>query len=115
MKYFHIGFGYLLGLATLSVALGSVPRTGRVTDDTVIGQTISEIRVAREADLNFDGDIARLAATEGRYRERLPNASAAGRAAVQTPMKRIRDQRYRYTGNGKRTAAKPAARAQSRQ
>jgi hypothetical protein len=102
MKYWYLSCGFALGLATLSVALGSVPTISRGTDDTVIGQTLSEIRVAREADLDFDGDIARLAGLEGRFREKLPKLASQPR--LKTPSSRIRGVKYRYVGK-KRSAA----------
>jgi hypothetical protein len=86
----------MLGLTGLSIALGSVPTGGRVTDDTAIYQNLSEIRVARQADLNFDGDIARLSALEGNYREKLP--SLAQNPRLRGPIQRISQQKYKYSG-----------------
>lgn len=90
-----IGLSLALGSFVLSsIAVASVPTRGRVTDDTAIYQNLSEIRVARERELNFDSDIARLSALEGRYRERLPLAGA-----LSGPMKRISQQKYRHSGH----------------
>jgi hypothetical protein len=91
--------GVLLGLGTLSVAMGAVPKNGRVTDDTAIYQNLSEIRVARERDLNFDPDFERLSALEDRYQEKLP--SLANHPRLRGPVQRIGKQAYRY--NGQRT------------
>lgn len=93
------GSGLLVGLTTLSIALASVPRAGRVTDDTAIYQKLSEIRVAKEADLNFDGDLARLRQLEGRYDEKLPRLASDPRLAG--PMNRIAQQKYKYAGSRK--------------
>ena len=109
--------GLVFGLTMLSIAMGSVP-TGRVTDDTALYQSLSEIRVAKQQDLNFDGDIARLSSLEDRYREDLPKLSDVRRrkqaeqdryrqrqvrnktvsSRVKAPMQRIAAQKYRYSG-----------------
>lgn len=102
MKRMWFGCGLGLGVATLSIALGSVPGRGRVTDDTVIYENLSEIRVPKQGDLNFDTDIARLASIEGRYRENLPTLRAPHQAA----MKRIAEQKYRYGGSSGRAGDK---------
>ena len=91
MKLLWISCGVLTGLTSLSIAMGSM----RVTDDTAIYQRMSEIRVARESRPNFDEDIARLSSAESRYRERLP---VARDSRVASPMKRISNQSYQYSG-----------------
>lgn len=85
----------VVGLATLSVAIASVPK--HVTNDAALYQNLSEIRVAREKELNFDRDIAQLSSLEGRYREHLPEVNSKKR--VQTPLKRIAEKHYRYSGS----------------
>lgn len=96
--------GTLLGLTTLSIAMGSVPR-GRVTDDTAIYQNLSEIRAQKQADLNFDSDIDRLARAEGRYREKkLPNLADDPR--ISGPMNRIARQKYKYQPSSSRSVQK---------
>jgi hypothetical protein len=80
MERFWIATGVLAGLTGLSFALASVPKANRVTDDTAIYQNMSEIRVQKQADLDFDGDIARLSAIEERYHEELPSLSESPRA-----------------------------------
>lgn len=92
LKWFS--YGTMAGLASLTFALASVP--SRVTDDTALYQNLSEIRVAKAANPNFDSDIARLSALESRYREKL-----------QSPMKRIATQKYRFIG-AKSSQAKTA-------
>ena len=90
--------GTMLGLTSLSIALGAVPSGGkvmRVTDDTAIYQRLSEIKVPREGRLNFDGDIERLSSLEPRYKEKLPSLARDPRVAG--PMKRISSQTYQYT------------------
>ena len=96
--------GTLIGLTTLSLALGSVPGKMHVTDDTAIYQRLSEIKVARETRPNFDGDIARLSDLEPRYREKLPSVASDPRLAG--PMKRISSQSYRYSGAHKKSVVK---------
>lgn len=99
MKLGWFGCGATLGLLTLSIALGGVPRSDRVTDDTVIYQNLSEIRAAKEADLNFDNDISHLSNSENHYREKLP--SLADHPRLKAPMQRINSQKYRYSGNAR--------------
>lgn len=96
LKLWWFTSGALTGLSALSIASGSVPSKSRITDDTAIYQNLSEIRVAREADLNFDGDIARLSTLEKNYKEKLPALARSKR--VKKPMKRIAERKYRYSG-----------------
>lgn len=77
----------ILAVAVSSAAIGAVPEKGRVLDDTVIYQNLSEIRAAKEKDLNFDHDIARLNGIESQYREKLPSVSQHPR--VKAPMERV--------------------------
>lgn len=95
MKLGWFASGAVLGLLTLSIALGAVPKSNRVTDDTVIYQNLSEIRAAREADLNFDGDIAHLSDSEKRYHEKLP--SLADHPRLKAPIQRVGKQKYRFS------------------
>jgi hypothetical protein len=104
MRFWYLSCAFMFCLSSLSIALGSVPRSGQVTDDTAIYQNLSEIRVAREADLNFDGDIERLASVEANYRESLPKPSAARKGRIAKPMSRIGGQKYKYTGVRKSSA-----------
>jgi hypothetical protein len=97
MRLWWFSSGALIGLTTLSIALGSVPSRERVTDDTVIYQNMSEIRVARQAALSFDSDIERLAALEPRYREKLP--SLAEQPQMRGPIKRIIQRKYHKSEN----------------
>ncbi len=105
MKWMFFLSGTVVGLTTLSIALGSVP-TGhsQVTDDTALYQRLSEIRVPKGAALNFDGDIARLSQLEGSYRESLPTLSQNPRLIG--PMKRISSQKYRYQSRKKQQATR---------
>lgn len=93
LKLGWLGCATVLGLATFSFALGAVPKSGKVTNDTAIYQNLSEIRVARETDLNFDSDVSKLAAAEGRYQEKLP--SLASHPRLRAPLERISKQKYR--------------------
>ena len=85
--------GTVFGLTTLSIAMGAVP--SRVTDDTAIYQSLSEIKAPREAHINFDADIQHLSSLESRYREKLPSVASDPR--LSGPMKRISAQKYRMT------------------
>ncbi len=88
----------ILTLAFASVSPPGVIR-GRVTDDTALYQSLSEIRVKKEARVDFDSDINRLSRLEDRFRgkERLPRISA--------PMARIQNMKYRYSAAGTKTAS----------
>jgi hypothetical protein len=88
--------GLLAGLTTLSLGIASVPKHGRVTDDTALYQRLSEIRVSREIEQNFDSDVSRLSKLESRYSEKLPALARNPRVAA--PMKRIAAQKYRFSG-----------------
>lgn len=88
--------GLLVGLTTLSLGIASVPKQGRITDDTAIYQKLSEIRVSREIEQNFDSDVSRLSKLESRYVEKLP--ALAKNPRVASPMKRISAQKYRFSG-----------------
>ena len=83
--------GGVASLITLSAAVASVPKN--VTNDTALYQRMSEIKVSREKELNFDHDIAKLASAESNYRERLPAQSR-----LKAPMHRISQRPYRYSG-----------------
>jgi hypothetical protein len=93
MKKWKSGIvGGVAGLLTISGAFASVPK--HVTNDTALYQNLSEIRAQRQKELNFDRDIAQLASSESRYREKLPVSS---NARVSSPMKRISAQKYQYS------------------
>jgi hypothetical protein len=105
-----LGFIYccsalVLGLTSISVALGAVSEPSDiVTDDTALYQRLSEIKAKRQERPNFDGDIDRLAGLEPRYRENLP--SLARNPRLQGPMKRISTQQYRYSGARKKSVVR---------
>lgn len=85
--------GTLAGISTLSIAMGSVPSRGRVTDDTALYQRLSEIREPKQGRIDFDGEIARLDAMEQRYQERLP--SLKNHPRLKGPLARVAQQPYR--------------------
>ena len=87
--------GGVIGFASFSMAFGSVPKN--VTNDTALYQRLSEIKVNHEKDLSFDRDIAVLASSEGKYRERLPGLSSHPR--LKGPMHRISQKPYRFSGS----------------
>lgn len=91
--------GTVLGLVTLSLAWASVSKHTKVTDDTALYQNLSEIRVPKAAQVNFDSDISKLSQLEVRYKEKLPDARLA------SPMKRISQKKYQFSGK-KRTVSK---------
>jgi|GEM_PF-815707 len=99
----------LMGATTLSMALGSVPHRSRVTDDTAIYQRLSETKVKKQGDLNFDPDIAQLSSLESRYAEKLPALSSQAR--LNSPSNRISSQRYQYTGAKKTWTARKSVQA----
>lgn len=105
MKYMWLAGGILLGLVSLSIARGSVPNYGsesgvsgfnsKITDDTAIYQKLSEIRVQRTREINFDPDISRLSSIEARYREKLPAFSKKPRYSE--AVQRVSKQKYNYS------------------
>ena len=114
MKIMWAVCGTMIGLTSLSLALGAVPsQRMRVTDDTAIYQNMSEIRVAREKRPDFDADIQRLSSLESRYREILPTLKNGGRGprprigkvnpSLTAPMQRVSSQKYRYSGGSAQT------------
>jgi hypothetical protein len=102
MKLMWIVCGSVIGLTTLSIAMGAVPSNRmHVTDDTAIYQHLSEINAPKDSRPNFDGDLAALANLQRKpvYREKLKTIAQDPRLAG--PMKRIASQQYRYTPNKK--------------
>lgn len=95
MKIFWFLSGTIAGVVGLSVAMGAVP--SRITDDTAIYQHLSEIKAPPKADLNFDSDIEHLSKLQPHYREKLP--AYARDLRVASPMKRISQRTYRYSGS----------------
>lgn len=97
--------GFFLGLSAgwvvLSITLAAVPIRGRVTNDTTLYDSLSEIRGSRESRPNFDGDIARLSGLEKNYQEKLPALSS-----VKPAMKRISELKYKA---GTEKSAQPFA------
>ncbi len=93
--------GSLLAVAAVStVAIGAVPERNRVLDDTVIYQNLSEIKAAKEKDLNFDHDIAQLESMERQYREKLP--SVAAHPHLRGPVERVATVKYSKTSAAKK-------------
>ncbi len=89
-----LSFGALYGALFGAVAMGSVPsRPSQITDDTVLYQKLSDISVAREPAPDFDGDLLRLSAAEGRYKENL--TPVASHPRVKSALQRIAAQPYR--------------------
>ena len=82
-------------LAALTPAMPS-GRNTPVTDDTALYQNLSEIRVAKQKDLNFDSDLSQLSASEHRYREKLPPLGNHPR--IKPTLERISQQPYTYSG-----------------
>lgn len=87
--------GMLLGLTALSITKAAVPTRARVTDDTAIYQSLSEIKgVQKQPLMNVDQEIRELSQRENRYHEKLPYLAsyAHTRASAQ------RQKRYAYAG-----------------
>lgn len=92
----------MMSFAVGAISQASVPSKGSVTNDSELYHNLSEVKVAKLGDLNFDHDVARLTALEHQYAGK---ASVRGR--VQAPMQRISKQSYRPL---KRSSLKPARR-----
>src|SRR5690349_19219136 len=96
--------GLFIGLTALSITKASVPSTkSRITDDTAIYQRLSEIRVRKEAKIDFDTDINRLSHLEGRYQEKLPSLSQHPR--LKAPLQRVAQEKYRPSLNQRKFTA----------
>jgi hypothetical protein len=93
------GLGAITGFVILSIALASVPKRNRITDDTAIYQSLSEISVPRESSPNFDGDIQKLSNLEPRYREKLPLAQ---QPRIKAPLRRVSKKAYQYNNSALR-------------
>ena|ERR1035437_5878838 len=87
--------GGVIGFVSFSAAFGSVPKN--VTNDTALYQRLSEIKATHEKELSFDRDIALLASSESKYRERLPELSSHPR--LKAPMHRISQKPYHFSGS----------------
>ena len=98
--------GVVVGLTSLSVSRGSIPN--RVTDDTALYQNLRELDVAKERDLNFDADIARLAGLEKYYRTE--SLDSLRKKRLYGPMKRISKKKYRPSVSKKNAKKRRAAR-----
>jgi hypothetical protein len=103
MKLMWFLSGAFVGFTTLSVAMGSVPIRGKITDDTAIYQRLSEIQVPHQDSLNFDGNIQRLSRLEDRFhKDKLPSLSKRPlsnhpriSAPLQRVVSRVSQQKYR--------------------
>jgi len=93
VKLWWFSCGALLGMTTLTIAMGSAPKKSIITDDTAIYQNLSDISVPKEGDPNFDADISKLSGLENQYRERLPSLSK--HPSMRGPMQRITQKKYR--------------------
>lgn len=83
----------------ISLAMGSVPKPGQITDDTALYQNLSEIRVRKQKAIDFDADIAQLSKMEPRFREKLPAVSVVSKDdRLKGPTSRIAKMKYRYSG-----------------
>ncbi len=97
-------------LATLFISFGmahaALPPIGTVTDDTALYQNLSEIRVKRQREFNYDQDLSRLSLLETRYRENLPGISEN---RIEGARQRLEGSQYRGTppaANSKRLNVK---------
>ena len=85
------GFGIAMGATLVTASMAAVP--SRVTDDTALYESLSEIRSRRQAELRFDTGLKRLSAVEPTYRERLP--SLAKHPRLKNVVKRVSNQTYK--------------------
>lgn len=112
LKSFMVGA--MAGGLLVSLALANVPQGVQVTDDSELYEQLTEIRVPKQGNLNFDGDIARLAALEGRYPERVhaqKKRQVAKRQFVNRVKPAARALKPRAKFKRKAAASKPQARA----
>ncbi len=72
--------GLLVGLTALSITKAAIPLQSQVTDDTSIYQRLSEIRIKKQKNLDFESDVDRLSLLEDRYHEALPSLKEAPRS-----------------------------------
>lgn len=88
--------GLVAGSAIVATfAQGSVPSHSRITDDTALYQSLSEIKVPKEPPLRVSDEIKKLSAMENHYKESLP----LGSRAIAHPMKRIQNKKYHWNSN----------------
>lgn len=80
-----------MGATLVTASMAAVP--SRVTDDTALYESLSEIRSRRQAELRFDTGLKRLSAVEPTYRERLP--SLAKHPRLKNVVKRVSNQTYK--------------------
>ena len=95
LKWIWFFCGLLAGLTALSITKASVPTRSQLTDDTAIYQRVSEIRVKKELQVDFDSSLNALHAKEkkSQYHEKLPTLSDSPR--LKGPVERVSRQRYR--------------------
>jgi len=106
---------FILGVASLTVfavgvsaSFASIPK--RVTNDTLIYDQLSEIKVRRQKEIAFDRDIANLARLEGRYQAKVPSKSSPIKTIeykrsdrIKAPMKRISYKPYKKSHKSKKS------------
>lgn len=85
-----------------NAAMPSKALGGELTDDAALYDNLSEIKAHKALPLNVDGDLQVLAASEARYREKLPSVSKDPR--ILGPMKRINSEPYRPSQQAGRSA-----------
>lgn len=86
----------ILGVVVASVMapLGALASVEPSRSPLIRTPGVHEIRVKRELAPNFDGHVARLAAIEPQYRERLPMIMGPSRWGK--ALNRIMNERYRF-------------------
>ncbi|MGE4105976.1 MAG: hypothetical protein AB7F66_02105 [Bacteriovoracia bacterium] len=88
-------FALLMSAGSPVDAQAAIP--SKIQDDTAIYQKLSEIKISKEADLDFEGDIMRLAQLESRYVENhLP--SIYKNPKLKRAVDRVSRAKYRRSG-----------------
>ena len=92
-QWMWFGGGVVLGLSALSMSQAA---PFKIKDDTALYQSLSDIRVQRQAELKTGHEVSRLAALESQYREDLPIARKSLRKhpRLKKVVQRVSQKRY---------------------
>lgn len=89
-----LAVGSLLGASEPKRGLAAVERKIRITDDTRLYKRLSETRVKPAQELAFESDIAKLAALEEKYDEKL-----SAHPRLRNSVSRVSKMKYRTRRN----------------
>ena len=95
LKWMWFFCGLAAGLTALSISKAAVPDQSPVPDHTAIHQSVSEIQVKKELEIDFDLSLSELHSRESslQYREKPPTFSGSPR--LKGPIERVSRQKYR--------------------